>query len=308
MIPRPYTLSAAGIGFALVSALGFSTLGIFAMSLYSYGFSVPQTLSWRFTVASLFLWLVLGLRKAIAMREPVSEGNGAGPRRRKDIRNLLVLALFGFTPQAGLYFLTVKMLAPGITSLLLYLYPAFVLLLTALIFHRKPTKGQILALALSFLGCTVTFFKPGAYPILGLLLGVLVAIAYSIYLVWGEKVLAGFNPLFSTAVIMTVAGIVYWAWLFASGQKVKAPDTLIEWLFVVGIALVATVLPVTTLFAAMKRAGAANTSLVSTVEPVITVLLSAFFLGEELTASRIVGGLFIIGGVVALRLFAQKKV
>ncbi|HWP68823.1 MAG TPA: DMT family transporter, partial [Rectinemataceae bacterium] len=270
-----------------------------------------------FTGASCFLWIVLGLRKllrsGVNRKNEGAGGEGGGKSGKssgksgKSLTGLLVLALFGFTPQAGLYFVTVKMLAPGITSLLLYLYPAFVLLLSALFLGKKPSKGQLAALAMSLFGCLLTFFKPGKYPILGLLLGVLVAMAYGIYLVVGEKILAGFDPLFSTAVIMTVAGTVYWALLIAGGMPLKAPSSAKDWLFVAGIALVATVLPITTLFSAMSRVGAANTSLISTIEPVSTVLLSVLFLGEELTAGRIWGGAFIVGGVVALRVFSRSR-
>jgi len=318
MAAKTVGLSGAGMALALVSAIGFSTLGIFATNLYGYGFSVPQTLAWRFTVASAFLWCFLGIRKGIGRKAMGSkkstekafhedQGSGAEGKKSRAFRNLLLLALFGFTPQAGLYFLTVKLLAPGITSLLLYLYPAFVLLLSAFFLRRKPTTGQLIALTISFLGCVVTFFEPGEYPMAGLLLGVLVAISYGVYLVSGEKILAGFDPFFSTAVIMTTAGIFYWALLFVARLPVKVPGSAMEWVFIACIALVATVLPITSLFSSMKRIGATNASLISTVEPVMTVLLSALILGEKLTANRIWGGLFIIGGVVTLRLFSLRR-
>ncbi|MFA5851740.1 MAG: DMT family transporter [Spirochaetales bacterium] len=310
---RETSLSAVGISFALVSAICFSTLGIFASSLYGLGFSVPQTLAWRFTVASIFLWGALAARKVAHLSGPRRQegfqtaGKAERPgERARAFRNLLLLALFGFSPQAGLYFLTVKLLAPGITSLLLYLYPAFVLLLSAIFLRKKASVGQILALSMSVIGCMITFFTPGNYPLIGLILAVLVALAYGGYLVVGEKVFAGFDSLFSTAVIMTVAGLVYWAWLVAARLPIKTPAGVQEWLLIAGIALIATALPITTLFAAMKRAGAANTSLISTIEPVATVLLSGIFLGERLTGNRIVGGLFIIAGVIALRLFSRK--
>ncbi len=299
----------SGVGLALLSALGFSTLGIFAATLYAAGFSVPQTLAWRFTVASAFLWAAIAGRGALRRDDSAARARQeARPAdRRRRFAHLLLLALFGFTPQAGLFFLTVKLLAPGITSLLLYLYPAFVLLLTAVFMRKVPTRGQLAALVLSFLGCLVTFFAPGAYPLGGLLLGVLVALSYGAYLVAGERILAGYDPIFATAVIMTVACVVYWGIVAISGIPVRTPDSLAEWAGVACIALIATVLPITTLFAAIKRLGAADVSLVSTIEPVCTVLLSAALLGERLTANRIVGGLLIVGGVVALQRLGRGK-
>jgi len=48
---------------AMISAISFSTLGIFAELLYSHGFSVLCVLAWRFLVAALFLWLVVYIRE-----------------------------------------------------------------------------------------------------------------------------------------------------------------------------------------------------------------------------------------------------
>ncbi|MCE1196163.1 DMT family transporter [bacterium] len=299
-----------GIGLALLSALGFSTLGIFATNLYAAGFSVPQTLAWRFAIASAFLWATMAVRRIFRGATSAPEAKAPPSVRPSDrLRRfalLLLLALFGFTPQAGLFFLTVKLLAPGITSLLLYLYPAFVLLLGAVFMRRRPSRGQLAALVLSFLGCLATFFAPGAYPLGGLLLGVFVALCYGAYLVAGEKILADYDPIFATAVIMTVACAVYWGIVAASGSAVRVPGNLAEWGGVACIALIATVLPITTLFAAIKRLGAADLSLVSTIEPVCTVLLSAALRGERLTANRIAGGLLIVGGVVALQRLGMR--
>jgi len=297
--PSEERTSRTGVGYALVSALCFSTLGIFAISLFDRGYSVAQTLAWRFITAAVFLWIAIGVRRLL--------GKTRGLGVRKSLPGLLILALIGFTPQSGLFFVTVKMLAPGITSLLLYLYPAFVLLLTALFWRKKPTKGQLAALGMSLLGCLLTFYKPGAYPVLGLALGVLVALAYGVYLVVGEKMLAGIDPLFSTAVIMTVAGTCYLGLLAATGKPWKMPSSAGDCLYIAGLALFATVLPITALFSAMSRIGAAHTSRISTIEPVSTVLLSVFFLGEKLTPNRIWGGVFIVGGVVALRLFSRPR-
>lgn len=296
-LSRTFSLSPSGILFSLISALCFSTLGIFATALYSMGFSVQQALAWRFTFSSILLWAFLAVRTTALKRrgcQSVMHGSAG-------LSHLLLLALFGFTPQAGLYFITVKMLAPGITSLLLYLYPSFVLFISAIFLGRKPSKAQVFAVILSFAGCALTFFQPGAYPLLGLTLGVIVALAYSAYLVWGELVLHHYDSIFATAVIMSVATFVYWGWVLISGNSIRLPDSLMAWLSVLGIALFATVLPITTLFAAMRKIGAANVSLISTIEPVSTVLLSLLVFHETLTPGRVVGGVLILTAVIVLQ-------
>lgn len=295
---RTFVLSPAGVLLSVISALCFSTLGIFATALYSMGFSVQQALAWRFTFSSILLWFFLAVRQAARKKS----GEKLSKPKTARIAHLMLLALFGFAPQAGLYFITVKMLAPGITSLLLYLYPSFVLVISAVFLGRKASKVQIFALFLSFSGCALTFFQPGNYPVLGLVLGVVVALAYSSYLVMGELVLYRFDSIFATAVIMSVATVVYWGWVLLSGDMVRVPDSTMAWLSVIGIALFATVLPITTLFSAMRKIGAANVSLISTIEPVSTVLLSLLVFQEALTTGRIVGGALILTAVIVLQM------
>lgn len=301
-----------GVLLALVSASGFSTLGIFAKALYGRGYSVQQTLAWRFSFAAAFLALFLALRALkTSFRQatsgakgiPGSPGLSGVPSRR--VLPLILLGLLGFAPQAGMFFLTVKLLDPGITSLLLYLYPSFVLVFSIFMFRRRPSRAQVLALALSMSGCLLTFFRVGDYPVTGLALGVFVAFAYAAYLVWSERVLAGLDPFSATAVIMGCAAAIYWIWTFASGERIMVPSGLSAWTEVAGVALLATVLPIVTLFAAIKRIGASDTSLASTVEPVFTVALSAAIFGETLTLPQAAGGMLILTAVAILHFSAS---
>lgn len=295
-----------GVALALLSATGFSTLGIFAELLYARGFSVPQTLAWRFTFAASFLAIVLAVRARSGSR------SGSRPRAplipKGRLRALVLLGFFGFAPQAGMFFLTIRLLDPGITSLLLYLYPSFVLLLSMVFLRRRPTAGQGVALVLSLVGCLLTFFRAGRYPVAGLALGVLVAVAYAGYLVWGEKVLAGVDPVAATAVIMSCAALVYWAMVMVSGGAVRVPPDLAAWGAVAGVAVVATVLPITTLFAAIGRIGASDASLASTIEPVMTVLLSAVLFGERLSLPQAIGGALILAAVATLHFAPSDEI
>lgn len=287
----PHNARGRGILLALVSSAGFSTLGLFAKLVYGQGFSVAGTLAWRFTLAAAFLWVVV-----VAARRPLP----------KKVWPVLLLGLVGFSPQAGLYFVTLRFLDPGITSVLLYTYPSFVVLFGFALWKKKPTKVQLVALALSLAGCVVAFWKSGSYPAAGVALGVAVGISYAAYLVAGEKVLAGVDSISGTALVMSVAACVYWVAAIAS-DGVRLPDTGAAIGGLACIALLATVIPIVTLFSSMNLIGAADTSLVSTLEPVLTILLSAIFLGERLGAAQLAGAVLVLSAVLILALSARKK-
>ncbi|MBN2873713.1 MAG: EamA family transporter [Spirochaetales bacterium] len=284
---------ARGIALALVSAVTFSSLGLFAKLAYSQGMLPAQALAWRFSLAALVLWGML-LR------------SGAYRRPLREYRNTILLGLFGFAPQAGLFFLTVQYLDPGLASLLLYLYPAFVVGLSFVFLKRKPRAAQMAALLFSGAGCVLTLWTRGSYPLIGYVLGLSVAVTYAVYLIVGERVVAGLEPTFITANLMTTAAFAYWLVTLSTGAFLL-PSSPAAVAGVVGIAIVGSVVPIVTLFAAIRIIGSADASLVSTVEPLFTVALSALFFGERLTTMQLAGGALIVVGVLMLNVRRRKQ-
>ncbi|MBU0934689.1 MAG: DMT family transporter [Spirochaetes bacterium] len=283
-----------GFLLALLSALTFSSLGLFAKLIYSQGFSVPQSLAWRFSLAALLLWIFV-----------LATGRWRKPAAL--YRRLFLLGLFGFAPQAGLYFLTLRYLDPGLASLLLYLYPAFVIIAVLLMYRRKPSRRQLLALLLAMVGCVLTLWKSAELPVQGLVFGLILALAYALYLTASEKALKGIDPIFATAVIMAAAALFYWSITLVTGT-LRLPSTTVAFAGILGIAVVATILPIVTLFASMERIGSADASLVSTAEPLFTIALSAVLLGERLSPLQLAGGACIISALLVLQVGRRMQV
>jgi drug/metabolite transporter (DMT)-like permease len=70
------------------------------------------------------------------------------------------------------------------------------------------------------------------------------------------------------------------------------------WLPLIGVGVVSTAVALQTFYAGARRIGAAQASLVSTVEPPYTISLAALLLGESLTPVQLLGGMMVIIGVV----------
>ncbi|MCJ7707628.1 MAG: DMT family transporter, partial [Anaerolineales bacterium] len=67
-----------------------------------------------------------------------------------------------------------------------------------------------------------------------------------------------------------------------------------------GMILFSTILPIGTFLAGMVRVGPTAAALLSTLEPVFTVLLAAWLLAEGLTGSQLVGGGLVLVAVIVL--------
>jgi drug/metabolite transporter (DMT)-like permease len=79
------------------------------------------------------------------------------------------------------------------------------------------------------------------------------------------------------------------------------------WLWLVLIALVSTVVAVSAFFAGLRRVGPSEAAILSTFEPVVTVVLAFAVLGERMNGAQLVGGALVLGAVIVLQLPARRR-
>jgi drug/metabolite transporter (DMT)-like permease len=80
----------------------------------------------------------------------------------------------------------------------------------------------------------------------------------------------------------------------------QLPATNTGWATIAAIVLIATVLPVVAFLAGLERIGPTNAAMLSTLEPVVTVLLAALLLNETLQPLTLLGGGLILIAVLLL--------
>ena len=112
--------------------------------------------------------------------------------------------------------------------------------------------------------------------------------------------MAAMHPILLAALVSTGAAAAFTAAGLAGGG-LPLPPTGAAWGVVGVIAVAATVVPMTAFFAGMERVGAATASIVSTLEPVVTVALAAVLLGEHLSAVEALGAVSVLAAVRLLQ-------
>jgi len=283
-----------GVFLIILSALFSGTLAIFACLAYQAGTNPITLLFLRFSIAGVFMILVMAAQGV------------AFPRGR----TLIVLIAMGalFYVSLSLSFFTALTMAPaGLVVILLYLYPAFVTILTAIFLKKPVTTFNIVALLLSFIGIVfIVGLNSGKGQILGILLAILTALLFAIYLVLSHKSIIKAGALSATTVLTFSAGIVFGGIVAVKG--VKFPVTMAGWVYAVAVALIPTVLAFLTLFAGLKRIEPPNAAIILTMEPVIAVVLAAVILGETITPVKILGGMMILSAVILLARSEMKTV
>ena len=160
----------------------------------------------------------------------------------------------------------------------------------------SPACGSPAVRAASLAACDVALGDLGGSAV-GLGFGVGSAVIYTGYILVGEGVIPRVGAIAASTVVMLAAAAVYACAALAAGPQ--WPTQVSGWLAVVGIALVATVIPIIGFFAGMQRLGAADAATLSTLEPVVTLLLAFVFLKETLAPAQLLGAGAVVT-VVAL--------
>lgn len=74
------------------------------------------------------------------------------------------------------------------------------------------------------------------------------------------------------------------------------------WFFIGAEAILATLVGDLAYFAALKYGNINNVTLIMSTSPLVTIILSAIFLGESITKFQLVGALMIVGGLICIGL------
>ena len=276
-----------GVLLCLLAATGFGAMAVLAKLAYGTGLGVVTLLLIRFVLASSVLWALVALRR-IPLRglgRPLAIGVGLGGA--------------GYALQAGLFFSSLERIDAGLASLLLYAYPALVTAAAIALGRERPDRRRGLALAVASLGVVLVLGAggSGADP-LGIALALGAAVAYALYILGSERLSDALHPLAFAACVTTGAGASF-AVVGLVGGGIELAAVSAEGLgWIAAIALISTVLAITAFFAGLERVGSSRASILSTVEPPITVVLAMLAFGESLGRPQVLGGLLVLSAAV----------
>ena len=311
-----------GLGLVVLSACGFGSGALFAKPIYAAGVDWLTLLSWRFLFAAVLSWgwLLLWPAQRRALR-------------RLSRRRVLVLVLLGlfYLGNSGTYFAGLETVDASLAALIVYLYPALVAVMSIRFARRLEGRRAWAALALATAGVALAVggIEPGAAPPLEGLLHVMASpLIYAVWIILaarlsGERSADGggrpavapphdsetttrpelTEPAPAAAIMLSATAAGWWLSALALGRPMAPASIPAEaWLPLLGIGLLATAIAVQAFYAGARRIGAAQASLVSTIEPVYTIVLATLLLGEVLGPIQVLGGILVITGVVIAQL------
>lgn len=283
----------AGALMCLLSAAGFGAMAIFGKLAYDAGVTTLTLLLVRFTFAAVIFGAILLARPRLVASLRTA------PERTLAIG--LALGAIGYATQAGLFFGALQRLDASLLALVLYTYPAWVMLASFAIGREHPTRRRVLALALSSAGLVILLLgaASGSLDPLGVALGLGASLAYTAYILVADRTALALPPLALTALVCAGAAVTF-AIVGALSGQLSADFDAEGWLWLGLLAPVSTAMPIVLFFAGLARVGPSSAAILSSAEPVVTVVLAYLVFDEILSGAQLFGAALVLGAAVLL--------
>ena len=297
----PHLIS--GLLLACAGSIAFSGKAIIVKLAYRHGVDAVTLIMYRMLFA---LPLFLALAWWATYRQG---GVPRAPLSRKDWLGILGLGLTGYYLASFLDFWGLSYISASLERLILYLNPTLVLLLGWLLYGRRISTTQAVAMAVSYAGVLLVFGHEADFAGPGAALGALLvfgsAISYAIYLVYSGEMVKRLGSMRLVGLATSVACLLcllQFALLRPMSAAQVAPEVI--WLSVLN-ATACTFAPVIMVMMAIERIGAGLAAQTGMIGPMSTIAMGVLILGEPFTGWIVAGTVLVVSGVFLVTRFGR---
>ncbi len=271
--------------FLVLSAFFYGILPLFATIAYRGGIN-GVTLSFLRSALSVPLLFVMikADRKSLHLT-------------KKQLRSVINLGTIGGALPIVLLYLSYNYISTGLATTLHFIYPLIIVIASAIIYHEKMSRITLCSVLLVTIGIFMFSDISARVSKVGIILALLSGIFYSFYVIYIDRTsLDRMDYLVLTFYIMLIMSISIFLFGIAAGE-IAFDFSPLSWSFAAVISLITTLGAMPLLQMGIRYEGASTAGIISTVEPITTIILGATFLGEVLGTGQIIGGAMIIFGV-----------
>lgn len=292
--------------FALCAAFLFSSKAILIKQAYALSPLVDATVLMALRMASalpfflLICWFSRHRNRGL---------------HRKDWLLLIVAGLLGYYFASWLDFLGLMFISASLERIILFLYPTLTVLASSIIYKQNLNVKTLGAILLSYGGTVLVLLQEhNNAPIqgnfwLGASLVFASAVAFAVYLLLTPRLIQKFGSWNFTGLALSVACMGTLLHYFIVTPEplsllAQLPGSVIG--YGIGLGFMVTVVPTVLLMQSIERLGAAQSAMIASIGPILTILLAVAFLNEHLNLWQWLGCILNIAGVMMITLSKKK--
>ena len=291
-----------GIVLTMLSSITFGFAFTLGPMTYGAGGSNPVTLTFLRNFLSLpfLLLIVLFLKADLRVT-------------KNQLENLAILGFIGNSITTLMLNIAFAHTDVGIVTPIHFTYPIFVTLGCVLFFHEKLSKQKIIALVIAMSGIGCFFIESlnsasfNSSTLIGLILAVASGAFYAFYIIFMDKSgLKSESPFKITFYVAIASSIGMFFYGISTNQLVLSSLTTKSWIISAVFAFLCTVVALSLLQVGIKHIGASEAAVISTFEPITSVIFGILLLNEKITPIKIIACILIFSGVLILS-FAKNN-
>ena len=282
-----------GILAVVISATIFGSMPLMAKFVYESGGNATSLAFYRFLLILPFLYLLI--RKDNEETLKIT---------KEELKKIILVATLGYGATALLIYLSYNYIPSGIATTIHFIYPAFVILGCILFFKENPSVTKLIAVILCLLGVIMFYDGDGDINFTGMLLAFASSITFAFYTIYLDRSsLKEMNTIKLTFYLCVIAAIMML--IFSILTKTFTINMKpLGWIMSLLLSL-SVGFGVTLFQFGIKVIGPQSTSILSTFEPITSVIIGVLLLDESFGIKTFFGISFILLAVIIISFFEK---
>lgn len=275
-----------GLLATMISAVFFGFIPLFVKTICAGGGNSVSAAFYRFFLSVPVLYIYLKAQ-GISMRIT-----------RTEFAKIALITIFGYGGTAVLLFSSYNFIPSGTSTTIHFMYPVFTILGCMIFFKEKVSPLKLLCVALCFGGILLFYNGESGGSVLGMALSFLSGVTYAFYTIYLEK--SGLQKMENLKLIFymnTVAAAMILVMALLTAQFTLRLTPL-AWGTAVFFATATSLIGVLGYQIGVKCIGPQNAAILSTFEPITSVIVGVLVYREAFSARTLLGCLCVLSAVV----------
>lgn len=275
-----------GLLATMISAVFFGFIPLFVKTICAGGGNSVSAAFYRFLLSVPVIYIYLKAQ-GISMRVT-----------RTEFAKIALITIFGYGGTAVLLFSSYNFIPSGMSTTIHFMYPVFTILGCMIFFKEKVSPLKLLCVALCFGGILLFYNGESGGSVLGMALSFLSGVTYAFYTIYLEK--SGLQKMENLKLIFymnTVAAAMILVMALLTAQFTLRLTPL-AWGTAVFFATATSLIGVLGYQIGVKCIGPQNAAILSTFEPITSVIVGVLVYREAFSARTLLGCLCVLSAVV----------
>ena len=217
---------------------------------------------------------------------------------RRQLFDILIITVIGYAGTTAFLFSSYDFIPQGMATTIHFTYPVFTILGCIIFLHAKVSPTKVVAVALSFAGILFFYDASGSVSVFGICIAFISGMTYAFYTVYLKgSSLREMDSIKLIFYLNSVGSVMMLVILFIMGNFTLSLTPL-AWGVAFFLAVTASFIGVLGYQVGVRSIGPENAAILSTFEPITSVILGILIYHESFTLRTLFGCLCILSSVV----------